>query len=135
MTIAESFYTWITADSSIDALVGDRIFPDVIPPSVTDRPALTWELEVDNEIELLDGTTSATNRAEFRVNAWAFSYKAAHDLADTVRTQWRAVSGTFGAHTAIRMRVPIRGNDGPGEEHEPNRRLYRVIMRLEIAYR
>ena len=43
MSIAQSFYTVLTANSAIDALVSNRIFPHQIPQEVTLRPCLTFD--------------------------------------------------------------------------------------------
>ncbi len=133
MTISESFYTWLTADASVAALVGDRIYPQIIDPNEPTRPAITWEQALGEDIGILDGGQSDTRFAEFRVNCWAFTVKEAHDLADTLRTAWLAIDGTIGALQADRVSVEMI-DDGPVDMTEPNRPLYRVILRLRIAY-
>ena len=78
MSIAESFYTFITASTAIDAVISDRIYPHIISQAALkaelekDTPGafLTYSQEVGEWIDHLSGV-SDTRRAEIQTDSWA----------------------------------------------------------------
>lgn len=129
MSIAQSFYTWLTANSAVEALVSDRIYPQVIPQHESGRPAITYTQEQGLYIEVLDGR-SDTRLSEFSVDCWAPTYLAARNLAETLQTELVGVRGAFGTVTAESVRLS-NDFDGP---YDDTSGLYRVSLRFEIAY-
>ena len=129
MSIAQSFYTYLTASSTVDAIVADRIYPEVIPDAVSGRPALTYTQDSGEYIEHLAGR-SDTRIAEFSVDCWGPTYLGVRDLAETVQSALIGVRGTFGAHTAESVRL-TQDADGP---YESDTGLYRVMLRFAVAY-
>jgi hypothetical protein len=129
MTIAQSFYTYLTANSAVAALVSDRIYPHVIPQHEGTRPCITFEMQGDDDILHLAGR-SETRIAEIAVDCWAPRYLDARNLADTVRTELVGVRGAFGADTSESIRI-TSDYDGPFDDDE---NLYRVMMRFEIYH-
>lgn len=129
MTIAQSFYTWLTANSAVEALVGDRIYPQVIPQHQVSHPCLTYSQEGAEYIEHLAGR-SDTRLSEFSVECWAPQYLDARNLAETLQTELVGVRGSFGADTAESVRL-LNDFDGPPDDDTG---LYRVSLRFEIAY-
>lgn len=129
MTIAQSLYTYLTADSSIGAVVGDRIYPQIIPQAELGRPALTYFQESGEYIEHLAGR-SDLRMAEFEINCWSPTYLAARNLAQVVDTALTGLRGAFGGDTAESIR---KTNDFDGG-YENDTGLYRVVLRFSIAY-
>lgn len=129
MSIAQSLYTWLTANSAIDALVDDRIYPQVIPQHEPARPAITYSQEDGSYIEHLAGR-SDTRFAEFSIDCWAPTYLAVRNLAETVQTELIGVRGSFGGDTAESVRL-VNDFDGPPDDEAG---LYRVNLRFVIAY-
>jgi len=130
MTIAQDFYTYVTANSAIDALVSDRIYPHVIPQHEGDRPCITFNVSGDDDILLISGGRSDTRIAEIEVNCWATRYLDARNLADTFRTELVGVRGSFGSSTAESVRI-INDFDGPFDDDS---NLYRVTLRFQIYH-
>lgn len=129
MSIAQSLYTWLTANSAIEAIVGDRIYPQVIPQHETARPAITYSQEGGVYMEHLAGR-SDTRMSEFSIECWSPTYLAAKNLAETVQTELVGVRGSFGGDTAESVRL-VNDFDGPPDNDTG---LYRVSLRFEIAY-
>ncbi len=129
MSIAQSFYTWLTANSAIGAIVSDRIYPQVIPQHEPARPAITYSQEGGEYIEHLAGR-SETRLSEFSVDCWAPTYLASRNLAETLQTELVGVRGAFGSVTAESVRL-VNDFDGPPDNDTG---LYRVSLRFEIAY-
>lgn len=97
--IAQSFYTYLTADAGIAAIAGERIYPHVIPQADLSRPAITFGQNGDRYLNHLNGR-SDLREAEFEVNSFSTTYLAARNLADAVDTALTGFRGTFGSHTA-----------------------------------
>lgn len=129
MTIAQSFNTWLTANSAVEALVDDRIYPLVVPQRESSRPCITYNQESGDYIEHLAGR-SDTRMSEFSIDCWAPTYLSARNLAETVNTELVGVRGSFGADTAESVRL-TNDFDGP---YDDDTGLYRVSLRFEIAY-
>ena len=129
MSIAQSLYTWLTANSAIEAYVSDRIYPHYIPQHSTARPCLTYSQEGGEQIRHLSGV-SDTRISEFALDTWSNSYLEAQNLAETVITELGGVRGSFGSHTAEQVRFLNKFDVEP----EPDTGLYRVSMRFEIVY-
>jgi|GEM_PF-2715738 len=129
MTIAQSFYEYLTASSTIQAVVAERIYPHVIPQAELGRPALTYSQEFGDYIEHLAGR-SETQMAEFEVNCWSNTYLAVRNLAAIVDTALTGYRGTFGTDTAESIR---KTNDFDGGL-ENDTGLYRVVLRFSVAY-
>lgn len=129
MSIAQSLYTWLTANSAIEAYVADRIYPHYIPQHSAARPCLTYSQEGGEKIRHLSGV-SDTRISEFSIDAWSLSYLEAKNLAETVTTELDGVRGSFGSHTAEQVRLLNEFDVEP----EPDTGLYRVSMRFEIVY-
>ena len=128
-TIAQSFYAYLSANSSITTLVSTRIFPGTIPEAITARPTITYYQESGEYFEHLAGR-SDTKLAEFEVSCWDDTYLTARNVADTVDAQLTGLRGTFGSHTAESIRK-VGDFDGG---YETDTGLYRAILRFEIAY-
>lgn len=128
-TIAQSFYSYLSGNSTITNLVSTRIFPQTIPQIIDDRPAITYYQEAGDYIEHLAGRSN-TKMAEFEVHCWSTSYLTARNVAETVDAQLTGYRGTFGSHTAESIR---KTNDFDGG-FETDTGLHRAILRFEIAY-
>lgn len=129
MTIAASFNAYLTADSSIEALVGERIYPIIIPQAELGRPALTYSQESGSYLEQLDGNNDL-RFAEFEINCWSTSYLQARTIAATVDSVFTGYRGTFGSHTVESIRKSSDYDVGL----EDDTGLYRVTLRFTIAY-
>jgi len=128
--IITDFYSFMSANSAIDALVDGRIFPWIIPEGETE-PALTYELDSDFRQQLLDSTQSSLRFADFTVNCWDLTYVGAHTLASTVTDELLGYSGSFGTVTAEQIQYERGAIDMP---HELDTGRYGVSLSFEIAY-
>ena len=129
MSAATSLYSFLTGNANLEALVGERIYPVVIPPQVTARPVVTFSQESGDFIEHLAGR-SDTRFAEFSVDCWGTSYESARAVSDVVETELVGYRGTFGAVNAESIRMENDFDVPP----EPDTGLFRVSLRFVIAY-
>lgn len=131
--IEESLYYQITNDSAVAAVLGDRLFPVVVPAG-TDLPNATYQLITETDPATLDGTVGLLN-ATFQVSVWATTYDVAKNLANLVRTALKNVSGTIASMDVDRMAVSqVRDLSWISDENEQQSRYGRAID-VAIFYR
>lgn len=83
MTEIETLFAALTAHAGIEAIVGERIYP-IIVPEESDKPVLVYTIITTlRTVTLTDGDGPANQRVQF--SAFATSHKEAHDLLDQVR--------------------------------------------------
>jgi hypothetical protein len=83
MTQIELLFAALTAHAGIEAIVGERIYP-VIMPEESEKPVLLYTvISTGQTITLTDGDGTVNQRVQF--SAFATSHKTAHDLLDQVR--------------------------------------------------
>ena len=122
MSVVTSIYT------VLDAALTESVYPQVLPQNPT-VPAVTYNLDDDEESTLLDGTTEGLKQTLFTVDCWAATYAAAHTLADAVKTALVGSTGTFGTVTADHLR-----KEREIDLFEADTRLHRVSLQFLLAY-
>lgn len=95
MTIEADLKAHLQGDSSIAALVGDRIHPMLIHDSTL--PAITYQQVSDDPASGLDGDDSNLIRYRIQINVWSASYTQAKALAELVRIRFQTEAATFAA--------------------------------------
>lgn len=99
MTIQSSLYAFLSADAGVDALVGNNIFPLVIPDQVFDevtrRPCIVYSGQsVDRTKTFCE--TIALQRQTFGIDCYAKTYEQAHAVAASVKTALLDYVGPMG---------------------------------------
>jgi hypothetical protein len=134
--ISDSLYTYLSAQVSA---VTNRVYPLVIPQQVyseaTKQPCLVYTMDTDARHVRFSGTDSLV-RGVLQVDSYARSYKAAQELADTVRNALLDFSGAMNASTSPLSSTRIQTIHLEGEtnlmDEEPG--LYRVLQRYVVWY-
>ena len=131
MTITQSFYTFTSAVTNITDLLAstDEIWPGRLPQEHGGFPAMTYSLDADDDIPLLDGGVNEMHWADFEVFCWANTLLEAADLAAVVKTELIGVTGTFGANTAKRI---TKENEFSDFETQTELHFVRLVFR--VAY-
>ena len=130
--ILESFRTYIAAQSSITSLLGaaGAIYPEIIPESDSARPAITYNLDNDTDIDLLAGNIAALHMADIETTVWAATVSEAHSIAAQIKSELAGLTGTFGTNTVDHI---SKQNEFSG--FETPTRLHWVRLVFRIAYR
>lgn len=81
MTVATSFYSYLSNAPSLTALVGNRIYPIMLPQDAV-FPAITYNRVTTPKMYVQSGFTYSD--AHYDVNCWGISYDAADTLAATL---------------------------------------------------
>lgn len=118
MTIGVKIYTALSGASGIAALVSTRIYPLVLPQSVT-YPAISYQ-RISNSPQ--QGST-ALRSTRYQINCWALTYAAAQGLATAVKAALEEYTATA---TAPRIKMALVVNELDDFDSEAN--VYRVIV-------
>lgn len=114
------FKAHLQAASSVSAIVGEKIFPEVIPQGVS-VPAIVYTVIFGEPRNSLDGFTSGLINYQVQVDCWCSTYEQALRLAHAVRDQVNTAYATF--KTVIR--------EFPGQsDYEPDTKRYRRMLYL-----
>lgn len=115
MTIGETIFSTLTADSGVTAIVSNRVYPVVIPQKGT-LPAITYQ-RVSGRRE--NGISGAGELVAVRVqvDCWAESYSSVRALADAASAA--LIAAGF---------LPVGDRDG----FEDEVLVHRVILEFTI---
>ena len=131
MSIESTLSAYLLADAGISALVGTRIYPEQFPDPTTESsttmPTITYSLISENAAQTYDNHTWYA--ARIQVDAWASSYKSAHDTAAAVHSALHGYRGAWGGNT-IGGVFRKRKNDLPA----PDVKLHRVSADYMVNY-
>ncbi|MGL4480450.1 MAG: DUF3168 domain-containing protein [Aeromonas veronii] len=93
MSAESSLYAILTADAGVIALVGDRIYPDLIPEGKV-APYIGYERVATDPIATIHGTILGTD-VGFVVACWADTRLQAEQVADAVATAMQAAGHVY----------------------------------------
>ena len=99
MLIEEALFSRLSGHAGLAALVGDRIYPQVLPQGGT-FPALTYAKTKGERVQAMGGNPGIA-RVTFRVAAWSDVYSDAKDASAQVRDALERWSGTEAGVTVL----------------------------------
>lgn len=82
MSVESDFFSLLSSDSGVTALVAQRIYPDGMPET-TAYPAVVFSRELTEPDGLLDGS-KATERVELSVQVWGETRASVTAVADAI---------------------------------------------------
>lgn len=112
MSAETQLYAILSADAPLGALVGARIYPDLIPEQVA-APYVGYERTSSTPAATLEGTVLA-ERVDILIACWANTRRQANQIADAARaalagTAWRyAGSGSEVDETTGRLAATLQ---------------------------
>lgn len=101
-TIDDALFQEMRDDAPIAALVGNKIFPG-IPPPTTKAPYITFEEISFTRVDHMDGATGL-HQAIRRIDCWGSKAEEAIAIAEAVRTALDAFRGAMGVTAQIDVR-------------------------------
>ena len=111
--IESAFYTFIKLQTGITALIGNRIYPDTAPESVT-LPCLVFEKTgADRQLTFLKSSGVVT--ATLQLDIFANSRLAAETIVESIRLAFDGYQGTWDTTTIFMARLD---NESVGWEIE-----------------
>lgn len=95
MSFQSDFYTWLSAQSGVTAIVSTRIYPLRLPQEVT-YPALRFERDGEYDIEDFGGQ-GGMQTTDIQIDALADTHAEALGLAAAVRSALLNFKGAMGS--------------------------------------
>lgn len=128
MNAGKAIYNILTADTTLAAIVGTRIYPEVAPEDVT-TPFVVYSVQSVDPIRVKN-STSTLDTANFEVYTSSVDYGEAMDLNDAVRTALERRGGNF-SNVAIDSIEYI--DENVEMDRETREYLSEMRFRLRIA--
>lgn len=111
MTIEEGLVTYLRSVSAITAVVGQRIYPRLVPQgnqSGSNLPAITYQMVSGNPLQSLSGSSGFTTE-RIQLNCWALDDSTARSLRELLRLNLDGYAGLMGTVTAYAVLVESKG--------------------------
>ena len=124
------FYHLTVSTVAVKAIIGDRCYPQILPPKVT-LPAITLT-RISGAREVIMAKQSGLAHPRIQINCWAATYAEAKALAEEVRVSTDSFIGNMG--TDVIKAVILQDEDDVLEiapQSEANRR-YGIRQDYEI---
>ncbi len=97
----DDFFTWISTQPGVTAVVGTRLYPDYLPQGVT-YPAVRFEIDSDGGFKDMDGQGS-TIRVEIRTDCVAVTKGGAKAVAEAIKAAMKNFTGLMGSSRIDRV--------------------------------
>ena len=116
MTIEEGLAAFLKANTGIAALVGDRVYLNKLPQTVT-PPALTFRRVDGPRVNTHDVSGSAgTAHPRFQFDAWGVTSASCKAVTDAVRSALQGYHGAMGTGaTAVTVQGALLQNEQPDD--------------------
>jgi len=122
MQIGEALYSYLSSYAGLTALVGNRIYPLILPQGVT-LPAVTYTQISGPRVHCM-GSDPGLTHPRFQVSVWAESYSDMATVAAQVRAALQDYSGTMGGDDGVVVQR-IFLEDETDRNFEPNTKTFR----------
>lgn len=126
MNPGTAIYNLLKDDASVGALIGDRIYPGIIPDGVT-YPAVTYSELSQVFDETKDGPLP-TGQHGFDVDIYAYEYAGAQSIASAIKSALDWYTGTVNTVVIERIRL-IDQTDLP---YEDEKELFHIAQEYSI---
>lgn len=123
MAVEIALVTLITGNAGVAALVGTRMYPNVMPSGAT-LPCIVYD-EENTETVVRAGGDTGLRTGQYMLHYWATSYSAVKAGKAAVLA---AINGYQGG-SVDRIEV-----NGMRDDYEPATQYYRQIIEFEIRY-
>jgi len=129
MSAAADFRILLTADAGITALVGTRIYPQLLPQAPM-FPAISYQVVSGFRETAMDGP-AGVNRARLQFDCWASTYLQAEAVANAVRVAIDGFKGSIGSPARVLQSVFFAGER---DLYEPDPPAFRRSADYLITY-
>ena len=125
-----SLYAFMIANAGINAAVGNRVYPKLVPQDAT-MPAITYRRISSEHVHSMDGSSGADD-ARYQITCWGTTRLSAKSVANTVRLNMDGKTGLMGSVTIGRMLLE-QDEDMPDEPPAKNKEDWRFGVRHDYS--
>lgn len=133
MSSEPNLFVFLTQTPAIAALVGDRVYAELIPQHVFEgvrkMPCVVFRRDGGVRQVKFCGTDRLV-QGQYQVDAYALTYEEKCELADAIRRRMVDYSGPMGSVTV--NQVTLASDPDVGPDPEPG--LYRRMQLFQIWY-
>ncbi len=122
----QQFAAWLVAQPAVSALLGNRLYPLVLPQNGR-LPAATYQRVSGERNYDLDGSTGP-KRVTLQLDSWAEDYAGAKALAAAIESVLEGYTGPMAGLTVSRS-VILRED----EDYEDQTKRWRVSVDYQIT--
>ena len=123
-----AIYNILRNDSGVEALVVDRIYPNVTKTR-TAFPFIIYDVSADSPGDTKDGV-STLDSVSVMVSGYSKTYTQASDLAAAIRTALDRVSGTY--NTIVVQSIQFQGYDDLFDDDSGDEGIYRKALNFKV---
>jgi len=124
MIIEEALYAYLTNYAELTALVGDRIYPVILPQNTT-LPAVTFQ-RISGIREYSQSGPSGLAHPRFQFSCWAEKYEEAKAVAEQIRLALEGYKGMMGGSDGVRVDAIYVEDDH--DIYDPETKEYHVAL-------
>lgn len=128
MILEQGLFYFLSNNTSVKALVSNRVYPARMPVKVT-LPCLVYTNITSDSIRSLAGQDGAREKL-IQIDAWGATYNAAKSLADVVRKALDAYKGSMSS-----VNVQSVSIQGERDFYESESEYYRVSVDYLINFK
>lgn len=125
--IEEVLHTRLSGFAGLATLVGDRVYPNIMPQNVT-LPAVSFR-RVTSRRERAMVADPGIVRGRFQFDAWASTYDAARDVREQIRLaleRWDTTVDTAVDTIFVESEVDL---------YEDDTEIHHLVIDFEVIYR
>jgi len=128
MIIEEVLYAYLTNCAGLTALVGDRIYPIILPQKIS-FPAVTYQ-RISGIREYSQSGPSGLAHPRFQFSCWAKKYQEAKAIAEQVRLALDGYKGMMGGPDGVRVDAVYIEDDH--DIYDPETKIYHIALDVVI---
>jgi len=128
MAFGKSLYAYLITVNALTALVGRRIYPQVLPQNIA-LPAITYEQINRFPVHVMGNDTGNPEHVIYWLHCFGETYNDANDVADQVITALEDYAGTMGTNTVQRCFF-----EEQADEYDPKVETPHIRLEFEIWY-
>ena len=131
MEIEEVLYSKLVADSTLNALIGTKLYPQIAPPTIT-KPYIVYYKVSGDTINIMS-MASGVATSVFQFNIWAESYSSAKSVAKALRNKLDSYND---ASASVPIQATIFLNEGDlfVDTEVEQQQYYGIHQDYEITY-
>lgn len=126
--LEEGIYGLLTGTDAVEAIVGTRITPVLLPPDQC-LPAVTYQLIFERHLYALDGEVNLYEK-RLQFDVWANTWRKARTAAEAVEAVLNGYSGVLPGGIRVYGVQVISKSDG----YESSARIFRVMTEYAVQY-
>lgn len=131
MTMEEALYSYLSGYAGLTALVGTRIYPEMLPDSPT-YPAVSYSRVSTRRERTLTIPSVAAVEARFQCSCWGERYADAKAVAVQIKAALQDFQGVMGGTGGVTVLEASTVNEL--DQHDARVRVYHVPVDVTILY-